>query len=371
MLIVIYGIILFILTIYSYCLVDPSLTLFNTPTWDVMRTYLINIGYFQRSLSSTIYMSLLVAMFIGYWFLVKQYKKVSVLHLSLVVGILCVFSYPFLSRDIFNYMFDAKILTFYHQNPYLMRGLDFPNDHWLRFMHWTHRTYPYGPTFLPFTLIPAFLGMGKFIIHFFLYKAMTVIFYFISVYVLQKMNKKWAIIFAASPYIIIEGLINAHNDFMAVSLSLVGIYFLYEKRFILGRLFLILSGGIKYITIPLIALSRDNKIYNLFVYGALGLLLVALITKMEIQQWYFLVLFTLLPSYEHFVYRLQVFFAGLLLSYIPFLLYGNWNAETLAMKHQIILIATIINAVSLAYEYREEIKKLRITDFKLRINKKA
>jgi len=80
----------------------------------------------------------------------NKYEKLKKLFIILIaVNILIgLISYPAYSHDLFNYMFDAKIATFYQQNPYLYKALDFPTDPWLRFMHWTHRYYPYGPSFL-------------------------------------------------------------------------------------------------------------------------------------------------------------------------------------------------------------------------------
>jgi len=86
---------------------------------------------------------------------IRNFKRYNPLLISILIGVGLLFSYPFLSHDLFNYLFDAKIVTFYHQNPYILKALDFPSDPWLRFMHWTHRTYPYGPSFLFLTLVPS------------------------------------------------------------------------------------------------------------------------------------------------------------------------------------------------------------------------
>ena len=39
---------------------------------------------------------------------------------------------------------------------------------------------------------------------------------------LNKLNTKWAIFFATNPFVLIEGLTNAHNDFIAVGLAILG-----------------------------------------------------------------------------------------------------------------------------------------------------
>ncbi|PIU36938.1 hypothetical protein COT02_03415, partial [Candidatus Roizmanbacteria bacterium CG07_land_8_20_14_0_80_34_15] len=110
-----YFISILLFSIYSYSLVDLNLTLFNNQIWDNFRTYIIQIGYFNRGLSTTIYFSGIIILFLLYY-LAKKVKP-DPLKLALVIGIVSLISYPFLSHDFFNYMFDAKILTFYGKNP--------------------------------------------------------------------------------------------------------------------------------------------------------------------------------------------------------------------------------------------------------------
>ncbi len=328
-----------LMAVYSYVLIDLNLTLFNSPLWENFRSFVIRLGYYQRDLSALIYVAFILIFFVLHFYTVKKYKRINIGLLSLTIGIIFLFSYPFLSHDFFNYMFDAKILTVYHQNPYLKVALDFPDDTWLRFMQWVHRPYPYGPTFLPITLIPSFLAAGKLVFNFFLFKATWILFYLATVYCLEKMNKKWAVIFATHPLVIIEGLINSHNDFIALSLVLIGYYFLVKKKAIWGRIILLISGGIKYITAPFIFLSLKGKSkINLIIFGLLALTLVYLSFWQEIQPWYFLALLGFLPVYEELIDRLTIFFAGLLFSYYPYVAYGEWSrAANITLKHLIIL----------------------------------
>ena len=152
-----YFFVLFLLSIYSYSQIDLNLTLLQTPWFLSFKSALINLGYYNRPLSTVIFTVLVLLLYI-----IKPKKII------LAIGGVCLISllsYPFLSHDFFNYIFDARIVTLYHQNPYFFKALDFPNDTWIRFMQWTHRTYPYGPVWLVLTIIPSFLGFGKFIRH--------------------------------------------------------------------------------------------------------------------------------------------------------------------------------------------------------------
>ncbi|PIV09543.1 hypothetical protein COS31_05185 [Candidatus Roizmanbacteria bacterium CG02_land_8_20_14_3_00_36_15] len=346
--IVLYIFFLLVLSIYGYALVDPNLTLINSPFWTQFRNVLVYLGYYQRQWSWVIYLILIIILFFFSFYFVKHSKKIKPLRLALIIGILLLLSYPFLSHDFFNYLFDAKILTFYGKNPYLYKALDFSSDPWLRFMHWTHRTYPYGPVFLLITLVPSFFSFGKFIISFFLFKITWLFFYLLAVYYLNKLNKKWAIIFTTHPLILIEGLVNAHNDLIATSLAIIGIYYLFKEKNLFARLLLLLSGGIKYITLPLIFLVRPKTHPRGVVLILIGLLIILgyLTFFSEIQPWYFLVLFVFLPYFEKLVYRLNIFFLGLLLSYYPYIRLGGWDSvEKLSLKHIIILAFSIINLI--------------------------
>lgn len=343
-------------SIYSYALIDPNITFFQTDWWVSFRDQLVHLGYHERSMSWLIYLSLLIVLYLLHGYLFAKSKRYNAIHIALVIGAVTVFSYPFLSHDFLNYLFDAKIVTYYHQNPYLHAPMDFPGDPWLRFMHWTHRTYPYGPSFLPLTLIPSFLSFGKFILSFLFSKIVFAAFYILGVFYLNKLEKKWAIFFATNPLIIIEGLINAHNDLIAVSVGFVGIYYLLKNKSIAARFLFLLSAGIKYITLPLVFLSKSSKKQNFVVVLVLLVPLLYLSLSSEVQPWYFLALFALLPFYDRFIYRLSIFFAGLLLSYYPYIGQGAWDRpEYIETKHSIILIFLLLNLCYLAFSWGKHV----------------
>jgi len=342
MLYLIYSIIIIVLGLYSFVLVDPNITFVQNRNWVSFRDVAVQIGYYQRETSWYIFLSLIVLLFAFHFYFVKKYREISVKKIAFILGAILLISYPFLSHDFFNYMFDAKILTYYHQNPYLQRALDYPADQWIRFMHWTHRTYPYGPVFLLLSLVPSFLGFGKFALSFLLFKAFFILCYGTSVYLLNKLNKKWAIMFATHPLIIIEGLVSSHNDIVALALGIIGVYFILKKKRVGGILFLLFSAGIKYITAPVIFLFHKRGyiialLLQLFILAYLSF-------KMEIQPWYFLALFAFLPFYDEVISSMNIFFFGLLMSYYPYIRLGGWDTvEKVNIKHQIIFAFFLIN----------------------------
>ena len=352
-----YGVILALFALYSFSLLDLNLTLLNIDVWTQFRNVMIQFGYFHRFQSTVVYLALLCLLIGFHYFFVKRWKKFSAIQLSIIIAGISIFAYPFLSYDLFNYMFDAKILTFYHQNPYLHRAMDFQSAPELRFMHWVHRTYPYGPTFLPLTLVPSFLGLGKFSLTFLTFKIFFAAFYLLAVRALNKMNSQWAIFFATHPLVIIEGLVNNHNDLIAVALGLIGVQMLWSKHLVLGKLFFLISGGIKYVTLPLIALQKKASTINVISFCSVCMLLMYLSIFQEVQTWYFLSLFVFIPYFFELIKRMQIFLIGILFSYYPFLLYGTWgDINNIRLKHEVIILFATINLVVLIVQRKSVIR---------------
>src|SRR6185369_13728901 len=142
----------------------------------------------------------------------KKMKSKNILFLILITAGILIFSYNAFSYDLFNYIFYAKIITHYHQNPYLHKALDFPGDPMLAFMQWTHRTYPYGPLWLGLTIPISFAGLNFFPLTFFLFKSLAAVYYLGSSFLIWKISKKILpeyqyfnlVLFALNPLVIIE-----------------------------------------------------------------------------------------------------------------------------------------------------------------------
>ena len=103
------SVVIFIVAIYSYALIDPNLTLFNSYLWVKFRDPLVYFGYYHRGYSMFAYSILIVALYVIYKIGVKNYRSLSLLKITGIISLVLLFSYPFLSHDFFNYIFDAKI----------------------------------------------------------------------------------------------------------------------------------------------------------------------------------------------------------------------------------------------------------------------
>lgn len=306
---ILYLILLLVLGLYSYSQIDLNLTLLQTPWFLGFQNTMIQLGYYQRPLSAAIFIILTILLF-----LVKPKNIFWAIGGVVVLGL---FSYPAFSHDIFNYIFDARIAIWHHANPYTSTALMFPDDTWTRFMHWTHRTYPYGPLFLIISFVPYILGLSKFILTLFWFKVLMIGAYLGSCYVILKLtDKKGLAYFALNPLIIYEVIIAGHLDVIMLFFALGAIY---KKSNILW----LLSAGIKYVTILLFPRFSINWLIALAYGGA-----VAQIFSRELLPHYFIVPlgFTALAYKNRFWFWMGIIisFILLLMRYFPFILTGNW-----------------------------------------------
>ncbi|CAN5150952.1 hypothetical protein BH11PAT1_BH11PAT1_4020 [soil metagenome] len=351
--ILLYFLLVILLFLYSFTQVDLGLTITrNQVLFNIERSFQY-IGYFNRTLSAILFIILMTLLFIFHGIFLRKVtqKKLSLKH---IIGVL-VFITPFLafpynafSYDVFNYIFDAKIITFYHQNPYIHSALDFPTDPMLAFMHWTHRVYPYGPVWLALTVPLSLLGLQYFIPTLILFKLLTGGAFLLTVIGIGKIVEKLQpsislksiAFFALSPLVLIESLISAHNDIVMMAFAIWAVYYLVSKRFFWAFVLLFLSIGIKFATIFLLPLfciayllHRKQKSvpwekFFLFCLFVMILAVGAASYRTTFQPWYLLYVIpfaTLLVHRAWITVPVSIVSLVALLNYVPFLYLGNWD----------------------------------------------
>lgn len=299
-----------------------------------------------------------------------------------------IFAYPFLSSDLFNYLFDAKIILNYHVSPYTHRPLDFPNDEWLRFMRWIHRYSPYGPLWLGVSLVPAALGFGKFILNFLAFKIFIAAFHLINTYliykILAKIDAKKALLgtafYALNPLFLIEGITNAHNDSILATFLLANIFFAVFVKNIPALLSIIAGILIKYIqilTLPAFILYWVFKKINIkqlifanFAAMAIFTYLFSSFritvpfvssgaTQVQFQPWYLfwaLPFIAILPKVSLITIAITVSL-GASARYLPYLYYGDWSQPGTTIFMQAVTIVPPV--VALVILFRANIKRGR------------
>jgi len=362
------------LFLYSFTQVDLNLTLSEWSVWQVIQKFFQHIGYFQRPLSTFFYVVIILLLYLFYFLFLRMARIRGIWGIRQVWGlviattVILTFSYNAFSYDLFNYIFDAKIITFYHQNPYLHKALDFPEDPMLSFMHSTHRTYPYGPVWLMLTA-PLSLGINFFLPTFFLFKSLISLSFMGTAFFISRILKKVSpqdeifgvVFFAINPLVIIESLVSTHNDIVMICLSLGSLYLLMRKIYVRSFILLILSIGIKFATILLLPvfiyiairqlrnLSIDfKKVFAIiFILMTIAVFVTSFATgpnkNPELQPWYFLMLFPFAAfvAQKRIVFILTIFVSiSMLVSYVPFLLMGEWPKDIVDLKIKL-LIASI------------------------------
>ncbi len=368
---ILYFLVLFSLFIYSFTQIDLNLTLSSNQTYQIIQSQLITLGYFDRSSSAFIFSSLILLMGGFYFFFIISAKnrllsENRINKLILLSILILIFAYPAFSHDIFNYMFDARIITKYQANPYLHTALNFPSDLWTRFMHWTHRTYPYGPIWLVVSVPFSFLGFGKFVLTLFNFKLMFMLFHIGNIVIIGKINSLvnpkfkllGKVIYALNPLILIESLLSPHNEVVMLFFSLLAVYEGYvRKRVFAGIIDMIISAGIKFITIlgiiPLIISKYSFKKVNIDYWFGINLMmivipLIAQICYREPYPWYFIMVIgfgIFLSKYLGVFFLLIGISFGSIFRYIPYLFSGDYSREVTAMQNKLFLIPLVISII--------------------------
>ena len=279
-----------LLLIYSFSQLDLNLTLSSHSVYQSFQQQLTYLGYFNRPLSTAIYIFIVLLLAISYWLLAKSAAKKILTHrqLWILIGltiIILIFSYPAFSHDIFNYMFDARIVTKYGVSPWEYKALDFPTDTWTRFMRCTHRPSVYPPVWIGLSLAPAVLGMGKFTLTLFLFKLMAAGFYLGCCKLISRLNQTALVLFSFNPLVIIETLVNGHMEIAMAFFGLLAIYLTRRKFF--RWISLAASVGIKYMTIFLLPIMINKKYLRPSIWLGMILLIVWIIYY-GFQPWYLL-----------------------------------------------------------------------------------
>lgn len=377
----------FLLFLYSFTQIDLGLTLTRMSfIADIQRSFQY-VGYFNRPLSTFLFIGLVILLFAYYFFfliLAKRKKINERLFWILLLGVtlFLAFSYNAFSHDIFNYIFDAKILSFYHENPYTKRALDFPTDPMLGFMHWTHRTYPYGPIWLSITAPLSLLGFQHLLLTQILFKLLMAGSFVGSVYYIGEILRKYKpddrifgmVFFGFNPLVLIESLVSAHNDIVMMFFALVSIYFLIQKRLNFSLLFIVFSIGTKFATALLLPLYlvqwffvKRGKAFSwdlFFHLAALCMFLAVIFASLRtnFQPWYLLYFLAFAPFLAR---RYYVLIPSVLLSliglfnYTPYLYLGHWNepVPTILFTMNVGALAASILLLVVYFIYSEYLQK--------------
>src|SRR5260221_695920 len=244
-------------------------------------------------------------------------------------------SYPILSDDIFTYLFSAKMVWFYHLNPYTVKPIIFlGHDFETNFLRNIDLTYAYGQVFLAYSMIPIIIFSAyRFVFTFFGLKLMNAILFFLAGLAIFKVtgkNRKVFSLWFFNPLLIVELLINSHNGIVMICLFVISIYFLEKRKFTWAWISFWASVFIKYVSIiatPVLLLNPKWRI-RLFYFLSLGLPIYLQVQPRALQIWYFDWVYMFLPFIKlKTISWILIYLMGiiLLIHYYPFLQTGQYN----------------------------------------------
>lgn len=328
------------LFIYSYGFLDFNLTLSSNPVFLKFVAPLQHLVYFNRPLSIQIYALIMLTMFVSYIGVMIKWSNCKISYfpwkLFLTIIFILTLSYPMLSYDVFNYMFHGKILWLYHQNPHLHAPLEYSGDLWLRFMRWVHTPSAYGPVFTVIESPAYLLGLGKFVPVLILMKIAMTSFFVWCIYLVGKIGETLGfkrdqrvfsqIILAFNPFLLIEVVLNGHNDAVMMALFLLSLLYSLKTKLLPSLISIFASIGTKYVsvlTLPSYFIhSPKHKTWYIF----LAMLLPVLLFLARFQPWY--LVWALIPAalIDHSLTRHWIILSSLAgtIFYAPYIQTGFW-----------------------------------------------
>lgn len=360
--------------LFSFVLTDPNLIILKSEVFVAFQLWFWENILPNSFLRSLIYLIISLLLFINYLIILKNLakEKFSFLQLRLQIKkyylpilIILLLSYNALSHDIFNYMFNAKMVINYQSNPHQSVALDFPDDSWLRFMNNVHTPAPYGYVWTAISLPIFLLGLNKFILIWLSFKFFSLLPFLLCLFFLNKIlikeNRKDRIfdlaLLALNPLLLIEVVSNGHNDFWMLLPALMSLYLAkYYKnwllKIILASILLMFSINTKFASIVFIPLlfylwlnpsvsklfarslfekywCKIRKFLEYYFFDLASLLIfVPLLTSRSqlFHPWYLSWPLLFLPLLRSKLYRnlLLAFTLSSLLRYLPWLYYLPW-----------------------------------------------
>lgn len=372
--------------IYSYAFLDIGLTLTSFKPYLLLQKKMQWFGYFNRPNSTLIFIIICFFVFSLYYLLFSAVKKIKIslreiIFLAMLICGILVFSYPAFSHDIFNYIFNAKMIVEYNANPHVRVAADFP-DPMLGFMRNIHTPAPYFYGWTLISLLPYFLSFGRIFPSLVNFKLFSILFYFLTLFILEKIFRQGKykdrvsrlVLFLLNPLVLIEAIGVGHNDLSMTMPALLSFYFLVEYRkknklkfLLFAFLSLLFSLSIKYATVilvPLFIIWYLRPQSNIGFWGAVLLFFLPFIRPLDqFHSWYFIWPLTwvfLSKKIDHIYFFCFISFFSLL-RYAPYIYHGNWDPP---VSQQRLVIYFLTPLIILLFNFSRLIRSLNASSKK-------
>lgn len=189
--------------------------------------------------------------------------------LAAVTGVLFL-GHNALSHDIFNYIFNAKMVVVFGANPHVQTALEFASDPWVRFMHNVHTPAPYAYGWTVWSIIPFLAGgagkVGFLLVYlsmrFWMVLGLMAWWYALwqacqLIWPMQR-EARWAwTLGALHPLVLLETAMIGHNDVWMMAPALLSLVLVAQrpvtwKKIVMSVLLLAFSISTKYVTVLLV-----------------------------------------------------------------------------------------------------------------------
>ena len=378
-----YTVALLMIAVFSFSFTDPNLVLSSNPVYWQAQQWFWRTWFDNPVLQAQWFAGLMVVIWLSYAFFARSLwgvrEKITGKLLVIVVALFLLpllFAYNALSHDIFNYMFNAKMVVEFGADPHVKTALDFAYDPWTRFMHNTHTPAPYGYGWTAISVVPFTLGMGKFLPSFFLFKMWSVLGMLVTaggivwwLYKTQQRDRLWLVLLVfANPLLLLELTMTGHNDGWMLAPAVWMLALLQTKtpktiwvRAMFAMLLLLFSISIKFATfvlLPVALLCIHSEWWQrrltpaLLAFAASALLFLPLMTSRSqyFHPWYLSWSLVWLPMVKMRVWWLWLMALSVSATfrYLPWIHAGGFEGNVLFQQQLVTWVGgVVVFAVSL------------------------
>ncbi|HZE89249.1 MAG TPA: hypothetical protein VE404_06860 [Verrucomicrobiae bacterium] len=190
--------------------------------------------------------------------------------------VLLVFLPSLLSKDVFDYIVQGRLLAIQRVNPFTVPADRFPRDEFVRAMGWPQFTTLYGPGWVSTAGILAFVSPSTLAGSVVVYKLLFALAHLLNGALVGAIRKGWGlralegeILYLWNPLILTQVAGDAHNDVFLMMWVLLGLFFWqrasslgagFER--VLGVVCLSVSVLIKYVTAPFLLLALAKTVMS-------------------------------------------------------------------------------------------------------------
>jgi hypothetical protein len=184
-------------------------------------------------------------------------------------AIVLVFSSSLLSKDVFDYVGQGRILSIHRANPFTRAATEFPDDPFLRQMGWPQFTSLYGPGWVSASGILAWIAGGSVEDSVLAFRSFFMAVHLVNGFLIGALLRGWGapslageLLYLWNPLVLIQSIAQAHNDAFLMLWVLLGLLF-FQRRprggslsdEVFGAVCMTVSVLVKYVTAPIVLFS--------------------------------------------------------------------------------------------------------------------